>query len=257
MPGNTRPLKTRFHPSPYVVIRPLFTTTLVKRLGDGFTALYSNDDLKKYEGRSPLFANIPKEISQVLLYSFQDLLQSDLSIITQYDSLEPPSSIELFQSELQLNDEPNVGNMDNLGEGRNVPRPFQDVSDEFDPDQDKNLTPADDFTPVLQPATGNDDMNQVIQNNISAGTDLPRANSNPGTDQDETDLVNSLQNISKNELEEDLLELENESFPVDNVGHVSDDSEQEDEGGKITQEINRSDNNSMNLRSGRKVQFRQ
>jgi hypothetical protein len=257
MPGNTRPLKTRFHPSPYVVIRPLFTTTLVKRLGDGFTALYSNDDLKKYEGRSPLFANIPKEISQVLLYSFQDLLQSDLSIITQYDSLEPPSSIELFQSELPLNDEPNVGNMDNLGEGRNVPRPFQDVSDEFDPDQDKNLTPADDFTPVLQPATGNDDMNQVIQNNVPAGTDLPRANSNPGTDQDETDLVNSLQNISKNELEEDLLELENESFPVDNVGHVSDDSEQEDEGGKITHETNRSDNNSMNLRSGRKVQFRQ
>ena len=65
MPGNTRPLKTRFHPSPYVVIRPLWTTTLVKRLGDGFTALYGNDDLKKYEGNSPLFANIPKEISRV------------------------------------------------------------------------------------------------------------------------------------------------------------------------------------------------
>ena len=46
MPGNTRPLKTRFHPSPYVVIRPLWTTTLVKRLGDGFTALHGNDDFK-------------------------------------------------------------------------------------------------------------------------------------------------------------------------------------------------------------------
>ena len=38
-PGNARPLKTKFHPSPYVVIRPLWTTTLVQRLADGFMSL--------------------------------------------------------------------------------------------------------------------------------------------------------------------------------------------------------------------------
>jgi len=86
-PGNPRPLHTKLLPSPYIVIRPLWTTTLVKRLADGFTTLYSNDDLKLYQGGSPLFQNLPAEISRVLLHSFQDLLESDLTTITKYDPL--------------------------------------------------------------------------------------------------------------------------------------------------------------------------
>ncbi len=39
IPGNTRPLKTRFHPSPYVVINTRHTTTQVQRLADGFQSV--------------------------------------------------------------------------------------------------------------------------------------------------------------------------------------------------------------------------
>jgi len=45
-PGNPRPLHLKLQPSPGIVLRPIWTTTLVKRLADGFTTLYSNDDLK-------------------------------------------------------------------------------------------------------------------------------------------------------------------------------------------------------------------
>ncbi len=67
IPGNTRPLKTRFHPSPYVVINTRHTTTQVQRLADGFQSVYSNGDLKKYDYTSPLFANLPPQVSKVLL----------------------------------------------------------------------------------------------------------------------------------------------------------------------------------------------
>ena len=158
MPGNTRPLKTRFHPSPYVVIRPLWTTTLVKRLADGFTALYGNDDLKKYEGNSPLFANIPKEISRVLLHDFQELLQSDLSTITEHDSLEIPSGIDLFDPDPKMESEQLETNNSNVA-GNKTPHPFQELSDEFEPEQDKNLSPPDELTPPL-PGRANELLNQ-------------------------------------------------------------------------------------------------
>ena len=45
--GSSRILRTKLNPSPYIVLRPLWTTSLVKRLADGFTTLYSNTRLKK------------------------------------------------------------------------------------------------------------------------------------------------------------------------------------------------------------------
>ncbi len=44
VPGSSRPLRTNYHPSPYIVVKPFYVTTLVKRLSDGFTSLYSNDE---------------------------------------------------------------------------------------------------------------------------------------------------------------------------------------------------------------------
>ena len=61
LPGNPRPLKLKFFPSPWVVLKPYFTTCLVKRLADGFTALYSMDDLKLYKGADPIFSTLPPE----------------------------------------------------------------------------------------------------------------------------------------------------------------------------------------------------
>jgi hypothetical protein len=106
VPGNPRPLKTRLSPSPYVVIRPLWTTTIVKRLSDGFITIYSNDMLKVYDKTSPLFSTLPKEISAVLLHKFTDLMDSDLSIICNTDPLDLPTGIQNFDAETEHNDLP-------------------------------------------------------------------------------------------------------------------------------------------------------
>jgi hypothetical protein len=59
VPGSSRMLQAKFSNSPYVVIKPLWVTTLIKRLGDGFITLYSNNDLKRYDKTSPLFNTLP------------------------------------------------------------------------------------------------------------------------------------------------------------------------------------------------------
>jgi len=94
-PGASRPLKTKLSPSPYVVLRVLHTTVLVRRIADSFTSLYSMDDVKKYDSTSPLFAYIPKEVRKVLLHDFEDLLTDDFCTITKYDKLDPPEGIPL------------------------------------------------------------------------------------------------------------------------------------------------------------------
>jgi hypothetical protein len=95
--GASRPLKTKYHPSPYIVIKPFYVTTLAKHHSDGFTSLYSNDDIKKYEATSPLFSTILPEVSKVLLHDFENLLDSDLCTITKYDRFNLPDGIDLLE----------------------------------------------------------------------------------------------------------------------------------------------------------------
>ena len=80
---------------------------------DGFESVYSNNDLKKFDYTSPLFAQIPPAISRVLLHDFQNLLQSDLCTITRYDNLNAPTGIPLFDSS---NEDLNVQNDESLDE---------------------------------------------------------------------------------------------------------------------------------------------
>jgi hypothetical protein len=94
--GNPRVLRTTLNPSPYVVIRPLFKSTLVMRIADRFTSLYNNDDLKLFQGNSPLFQNLPPEVLRALLYKFSDLMEQEFSVITKFDPLRVPNAIELF-----------------------------------------------------------------------------------------------------------------------------------------------------------------
>ena len=59
-------------------------------------------------------------------------------------------------------------------------------------------------------------------------------------------------------MHDDLLELENESFPVEVTEGNSDESDQENEGVNNESESNMSEptTSNMRLRSGRKVQFK-
>jgi len=96
VPGNTRPLKTKFSNSPCVIIRCLFNTSLIRRLSDNFVSLYANDALKKYDGADPIFSTLPKEISKVLLHKFQDFLSFDFTEIAKFDTFDIPNGIQLF-----------------------------------------------------------------------------------------------------------------------------------------------------------------
>jgi hypothetical protein len=98
LPGNNRPLKSKFLPSPYVVLKPYFTTCLVRRLADNFTALYSMDDLKLYKGTNPIFSTLPVEVNKVLLHNFQDLIESDYINLLKHDPLDIPTGIPLIDT---------------------------------------------------------------------------------------------------------------------------------------------------------------
>ena len=91
-------------PNPaYVVIRSLWTTTIIRRISDGYTTLYHNSIIKKYEHTSPLFSTLPAEVSHVLLHKFTDFLDSDFNVITQYDPLDKKLGIQLFDPESDEN----------------------------------------------------------------------------------------------------------------------------------------------------------
>jgi len=214
-------LKTKFHPSPYIVIRPLWTTTLVRRLSDGFTTLYSNDDLKKYDRTSPLFSNLPKEITRVLLHSFQDLIDSDLAIITQHDPLTVPQGIQLFnplEKDDNFDDKEEDQEPDNLPEKDKLD--FPEIPDEFEPMpipekqvekvQEQEERQEDIQNPLDIPDTGK---KVIIPSN------QPDRIDEEDLDEDDRNYINQalvdhttqeLQDFPKNINEQPDLELENE-----------------------------------------------
>ncbi len=69
------------------------TTSLVRRLSDGFNTLYSHNDLKRFSGGNPLFKDLPKEVKEILVNKFSDLLDDDLTTIARYDPLEVPNAL--------------------------------------------------------------------------------------------------------------------------------------------------------------------
>jgi hypothetical protein len=100
IPGNPRVLKTTLSNSPYLVLRPLWSTTLIRRIVDNFVTLYPNKLLKKFDTKdpSPLFNTLPPEVSKVLLNKFTDLIESDFSILAQHDPLDVPKRAISFSS---------------------------------------------------------------------------------------------------------------------------------------------------------------
>jgi hypothetical protein len=129
IPGNTRPLKQKYHPSPWVVLKPYFTTVLIRRLADGFTTLYSKDDLKRYVKTDPIFSTLPPEVNKVLLHDFRDLLSEDFKILLEHDPLVIPKNTQLLDTI-----EPTHPDT------KPIFTPVYEVKDEFLPEEDINNT---------------------------------------------------------------------------------------------------------------------
>jgi hypothetical protein len=96
--GASRPLRTKFSPSPYIVIKSFYTTVLIMRLADNFKTLVSKDDLKKYKGTDPAFNDLPREIKRILINDFKDLVVTDFDEILRLDELDIPPGIELYEN---------------------------------------------------------------------------------------------------------------------------------------------------------------
>jgi hypothetical protein len=136
VPGNSRPLKLKFNPSPYLVVKCLFTTSLLRRLSDNFLALYSNDHIKKYDGAHPIFATLPVEITRVLLHDFKDFLSEDFTIITKFDRFDIPNGIQLFDPQDEQISEKIENQIENVSENEISPENtvIEEITDEFSPE---------------------------------------------------------------------------------------------------------------------------
>jgi hypothetical protein len=99
LPGNSRPLKTTFFPSPYIIIETFYTTSLIERLADKFRTLISNNDIKKFKGNPEVVKDLPDEIKTSLLGDFKDLIEDDILKIAKIDPLSIPPGIFLKDNE--------------------------------------------------------------------------------------------------------------------------------------------------------------
>ena len=64
--GNTRPLRTKYSSSPYVVVQVLPTTVIIQRLADGYTQLYSKNDVKVYKPMDPRYSDLPPQVVDII-----------------------------------------------------------------------------------------------------------------------------------------------------------------------------------------------
>ena len=118
LPGNSRPLKSKFFPSPYVVIEPKYTTCLIERLADNFRTLISNDDIKKFKNITSFDEDVPESILKIFQMKFSDLLPDDLEKITNFDPLKIPPGINLsIDEEIPIDNENIFFNLPERGEG--------------------------------------------------------------------------------------------------------------------------------------------
>ena len=58
---------------------------LIQCIADGFRSLYSNDNIKKYNGTDPFFKELPQKVQNILQHDFADLLSADLSVLVTLD----------------------------------------------------------------------------------------------------------------------------------------------------------------------------
>ena len=108
--GSTRPLKSLYSHDPWVILKTLPTTAVVRRLADGYSTIYGYGDLKKYSRLDPTFSNLPQSVRDILINKFEDLNQLSYTNLRKYATLELPQNEKLFNI-----DEENIEN-DNIEE---------------------------------------------------------------------------------------------------------------------------------------------
>jgi hypothetical protein len=167
VPGQNKSLRTRLSPSPYVVLKPLYSTTLVKRLADGLISLYKNVDLKKFDPNDTLYKDLSPIIKNVLRNKFEDLLANDFEDITREDKLPLTAPVPL-------------GDIDELP-------PDNDEQDTPDGTQGADIAPVDD-----------DDEENILQNNVQLNDEFAKENDLQSKNDNEAAMSLNPMDVAKN-----------------------------------------------------------
>jgi len=124
IPGASRPLKTLYSPSPYVVVRVQPTSTVVRRLADGFESLYANNMLKRYTPLDPAFAHLPRPVANIIRNKFEHLDTLMFDIIRRYDTFSEPQGLILNNDENEDFENINPGENTHIMNNIDVPPPI-------------------------------------------------------------------------------------------------------------------------------------
>ena len=87
--GATRPLKSLYLNSPFIVKEVYHTTVAIQRLADGFRTVYSKNDLKAFTPLDPMFMTLPLPVLNVIKHP-TEMDHLAISILQRHDTFHPP-----------------------------------------------------------------------------------------------------------------------------------------------------------------------
>lgn len=153
--GSTRPLKSKFSESPYIVLAVYPVTALIKRLSDGYTQIYSLNDLKLYSRMDPTFTKLPMEVLEVIKGDATKIDELQTDILRKFCPFDIPNGNKLDTSK-QEDDENKTDSPIELKQTETAediddedPKPADNSAKEHTP---KDQPPADDSSNVHQEA---------------------------------------------------------------------------------------------------------
>ena len=251
--GNSRVLKTRFSASPWVVVKPLWTTTLIRRLADGFTTLYANGALKRFDGIDPAFKSVPVEIQKVLLHKFRDLNEADLATLSTHSEMTIPSSIPL----LTLEDEPLTIPMDQeAGADQNDSGPLDQLPNEVGPKRTRPPTRGRPNPEDKEDEVDNDEPLVILdpdgvdlvppnppQENAAGSAEIEIADGDPDPDLDF-------------QIRQDIYQLQDELAPDDLMIQEFEENGEDGQDQELVDDPPQDPNQGLRLRNGKRVSFK-
>ena len=243
--GKTRPLKSKFSPIPHIVLEVYPVSCLIKKLATGYTQIYSNDHLKKYDRLDPSFSILPPEVTDIIKGP-RDLDELDIQTLQRFDDFSLPKGIPLMNIDDLKN--PKVTNpIDDETEADKILTETIAIdshhnTDNINESADEILEIGDAINDSQQ-MSGSNDSNDTANdaiNDSNINENLPTLTSN-------TDVVDEIQLAPDNSLD----------IPVvtNTLPHPSDVLPPEAIENNDSDESESDDDENMKLRSGRKVHF--
>ena len=86
--GSTRPLKTRYLHSPFIIVHIMPSTTIIRRISDSWVTGRHKDDLKRYIPLAPEFKDLPDIVKRICEQTVHELTEKQLEELIKIDDLD-------------------------------------------------------------------------------------------------------------------------------------------------------------------------